>query len=159
VKDQRGNEPPARPADGPGTPGPVLRVITPAALALLGDLYGATAICAGCTRAVRPGRACAACGARATVNAAPPPDAAPPPGSPCRRCRTLTARRTRSLCPRCYAQASRVEDYQFLIASGVHPDQAAARVGVSSRTIARDLAATARPRARRGAEEAGLKTA
>lgn len=159
MKDQRSNEAAARPANGTGTPGPVLRVITPAALALLGDLYGDAAVCAGCTRAVRPGRACTACGARATVNTAPPQDAAPPPGSPCRRCRTLTARRTRGLCPRCYEQASRVEDYQFLIASGVHPDQAAARVGVSRRTIARDLAATARTRGRRGGEEAGLKTA
>lgn len=158
MKDQRSNEAAARPVNGPGTPGPVLRVITPAALALLGDLYGEAAICAACTRTVRPGRACA-CGARATVNAAPPQDAGPPPGSPCRRCRTLTARRTRGLCPRCYAQASRAEDYQFLIASGVHPDQAAARVGVSRRTIARDLAATARPRARRGGGEAELKIA
>jgi RNA polymerase subunit RPABC4/transcription elongation factor Spt4 len=153
VKDQRNNEADAR----PGTPGAVLRVISPAALALLGDLYGETAICAACTRAARPGRACS-CGARATVKAVPAPGAGPPPGSPCRRCRTLTPKRTRGLCPRCYAQASRAEDYQFLIASGVHPDQAAARVGVSPRTIARDLAATARPRGRRdGATE--LKTA
>jgi hypothetical protein len=123
-----------------GHGGTVLKVIPAAALALLGDLYGEASICAACTRAVRPGRACA-CGARATVNTAPPPGVGPPAGSPCRHCRTLTADRTRGLCPRCYTQASRVEDYQFLTAAGVHPDQAAARVGVSPRTIARDLAA------------------
>jgi hypothetical protein len=157
VKDQNSNEPPGRQADDPGARGAVLRVISLAALALLGDLYGEAAICAACTRAVRPGRACA-CGARATVKTAPAPGAEPPPGSRYRRCRALTTKRTRGLCPRCYAQASRAEDYQFLIGVGVHPDQAAARVGVSRRTIARDLAATARPRGRRSAG-AELKTA
>lgn len=157
MKDQHNNEAAARQANDPGTSGPVLKVITPAALALLGELYGETAICAACTRTVQPGRACA-CGARATVKAAPAPGAEPPPGSPCRRCRTLATRRIRGLCPRCYAQASRAEDYQFLIAAGVHPDQAAARTGVSRRTIARDLAAAARPRGRRSAG-AELKTA
>lgn len=157
MKDERSSEASARQAARSEAPGPVLRVISPAALALLGDLYGETAICAACTRAVQSGRACA-CGARATVKASPAPGAEPPPGNPCRSCRTLATRRTRGLCPRCYAQASRAEDYQFLIASGVHPDQAAARIGVSRRTIARDLAATARPRGRRSAG-AELKTA
>lgn len=124
------------------------RVIPPAALALLGDLYGEAAICAACTRAARPGRACAACGARATVKTAPSPGAVPQPGRPCRSCRTLTVKRTRGLCPRCYALSARVEDYEFLVAAGVHPDEAAARVGVSRRTIERDLAALARGPAR-----------
>jgi RNA polymerase subunit RPABC4/transcription elongation factor Spt4 len=133
------------------TPDLVLKVIPAAALALLGDLYGEAVICAGCTRAVQPDRTCTACGARATVKAAPPPGAGPPPGSPCRRCRTLATERRRGLCPRCYMQASRAEDYQFLIAGGVHPDQAAARVGVSRRTIERDLAALGRGAARQPA--------
>jgi len=123
-----------------------VRVIPAAALALLGELYGPAVICAGCTRAVKPGRACTACGSVATVTAVPPPGAGPPPGYPCRRCRTLTSRRTRFLCPRCYTQASRTENYLFLTAAGVGPDQAAARVGVSRRTIDRDLADLARLR-------------
>jgi RNA polymerase subunit RPABC4/transcription elongation factor Spt4 len=131
-------------------PGPVpavgVKVIPAAALALLGELYGLAAICVGCTRTVGPGKACAACGTRATVTAAPPDGAAPPPGSPCRHCRKLTPRRTRGLCPRCHTRASRAEDYLFLTAAGVHPDQAAARVGVSRRTIERDLAGLARIR-------------
>jgi hypothetical protein len=134
-------------AAGPADAVPV-RVIPAAALALLGELYGPTAFCAVCTRAVRPGRPCAFCGARARGTAVPPPGASPPPGYPCRHCRTLTARRTGGLCPGCRRRASRAEDYLFLTASGVHPDLAAARVGVSRRSIARDLAALARIRNR-----------
>jgi RNA polymerase subunit RPABC4/transcription elongation factor Spt4 len=126
-------------AAGPATAAPV-RVIPAAALALLGDLYGPTVICAVCTRTIKKhGKPCRACGSRDTMTAVPAAGAEPPPGYPCRHCRTLTTKRTRQLCPTCYTRVARVENYLFLTAWGIHPDLAALRLGVCRRTIERAI--------------------